>query len=104
MALDGLETGIPQHRLGGLPALHRAEAGAALPERDRRAMGTGHRVEKCGHGKIPIVFQMGRPADILHQIDPAGAQRPVQPTQQVLRVFLVVNRIERRDDVVAFGV
>jgi len=93
------KSGFPQHGFGGFPAPHRAKTVTALPERNRRTMQAGYGVEQRGEGKVIVIFQICRTADVLHQMYATRAQCGPYALEEVLRLFLIMDRVKGRDQI-----
>jgi hypothetical protein len=79
--LDVREPGLAEHLAGLLLAPHRAEARAALRERDRHAVHGGDGVHERAQQVVDVVVDVARAGDVLHQVDAVGAQGLGDPRQ-----------------------
>ena len=90
-----------EHLLGQLLAPHRAEARAALGQRDRHAVHGRDGVQERPERVVHVVVDVAGARDVLHQVDAVVAQGLGDALEHRRRLGLVVDRVEGGDEVVA---
>src|SRR5262245_41299982 len=78
---------------------HRPKTLASLSQRDRHAVHAGSGVQERADWVIDVLVNVARTIDVLHQVDAIVLQRTPNSHEHVEWLSLIVDRIERGDEV-----
>ena len=98
--LDSGETRVLQHSLGDLFSPHCSQSFPTLGQGYGHAMHAGDRVHEGSGGVIDVVVNAARCSNVLHEKDPPGLEGTSDALQNSRRLRLIVDGIERCDQVV----